>query len=154
MKKLFAVILALVMLLGLCACGKTEVKNVDVSALAKDIVSAVSFDNAMEPETAELLAFTFDIPADAAACGYAPAGGTSTEYVLCVQCADGDSAAAVKAAAESYVSGVKDNAGKYDPAEAQRLESGTYVQQTGNLVVLVIASDVSAVKAIVEGYTK
>ena len=154
MKKFFAMLLAAVMLLSLSACGSKASKDVDVSALAGDIVSRVAFDNAMEQEAAELLQFTFDIPEDARACGYAPAGGTSTEYVLCVQCADSDSAAAVKAAVESYVDGARDNAGKYDPAEAQRLENGTYVKQTGDLVVLVIAADISAVSGIVEGYTK
>ena len=154
MKKIFAMMLALAMVLSLCACGKTAAREVDVSVLAGDIVSQVHFDHAMEQEAVELLRFTFDIPEDAEVCGYAPAGGTSTEYVLCAQCADSDGAAAVKQAVESYVDGAKDNAGKYDPAEAQRLENGTYVKQTGNLVVLVIAADVSAVDGVVGGDTK
>jgi len=153
MKKIFAVILAAVMVLSLAACGKTA-KDVDVSALAGDLVANIAFDNEMEQEAVEILNFTFDIPEDAKACGYVPVGGTSTEYVLCVQCQSSDSAAAVLGAVENFADGLKDNAGKYDPAEAQRLENGTYYSRVDNLVVLVIATDVSDVTSIVEGYTK
>ena len=154
MKKLIAFVLAAMMLLSLCACGKTRAKDVDVSALAADLVAKVAFDNQMEQEAVEILGFTFDIPEGAKVCGYAPVGGTSTEYVLCVQCADSDGAAAVMSAVESYVAGVKDNADKYDPAEAERLANGTYYSRFDNLVVLVIATDVSGVTSLVEGYTK
>jgi len=153
MKKLFVMLLAAVMLLSVVACGKTA-KDVDVSALAADLVSQIAFDSEMEEEAVEILGFTFNIPDGAKVCGYMPTSGTTTECVMCAQCQSSEDSAAVLAAAEDYVAGLKDNAGKYDPAEAARLENGTYVSRFDNLVVLVVATDVSAVTSVVEGYTK
>ncbi len=153
MKKLFVCVLAALMLMSFAACGTKAPQEVDVNALAKALTEGVAFDGEMTEEAQEILRFTFDVPDSAKICGYMP-GGSSTECVVCVQCATGDDAAKVMSAVESYLAGLADNAGKYDPAEAQRLAGGTYTSRTDNLVVLVVATDVSGVSAIVEGFTK
>lgn len=151
MKKLISMLLALMMVLSLVACGSSSgAKDVDIAAMAKKLTSDVSFDNALSEESEDILRIYFDIPSDASIVGYM-SEGTSKEAVVCIKCAKGDQVKDVQNVVKAYLDECKTEASRYSPEEVERVEKAI-TQVSGNVVVLCITSDTDTAKGIIKEY--
>ena len=149
MKKFLMVILAALMLLGVCACGSKTV-DLDTQALADDLQKNLTFDAPLQATSAEELGYYFEIPQDTEICGYMSNGATAEEIVVAC-CADASAAQTLKDNISAYLQDQTAEMEKYMPEEVARLD-GALLECSGNCVVLCVASDTQAASAIVDNY--
>ncbi len=156
MKKIFALILALVTVLSLCACGKDKYAElaINVAGFGQNIVNGCSFD--IVPETAELNADAIRSQLDALGISaddlketdgkpeffYATTGEQSADFVMVIGAKDAETA---KKLSDGQLKTWLDNLRKdssYHPAEAPKLEN--CINKTAGRYVFVICSKDSA----------
>ncbi len=156
MKKMISLLLAVLLALALAGCGssanKNEVKkDVDVSALAAELVEKVKFESEeMRELSADKLSFYVDVPEGAQAAFYMGEGMTMEE-VIAVKCANEKDAVALKAAMESLLANQIDSARPYQPESVPRLENPVLIQK-GVCVVLCVTDDADTAEQIIKGY--
>lgn len=151
MKRFLAALLAALMVLSLAACGSSA-KTVDPQALADALKSGCKFDGNLTAVSQDQLGFMLSDMPECQAAAYM-SDGTTKEMIVAAQCKDSAGAAAMKAALETLLAEQKDEAGKYQPAELQRLE-GAILTVAGNCVVLCVTSDTDTANSIIKEYTK
>ena len=153
MKKLTALVLAVVMIAALCACGGSGAKEIRLDALAEELVASDAFSDILSEPADGVAARLYDI-ADGAAKQvilYVGTGATAEEIFL-AEASDAASAAALKAACEARVSDQKQVFANYAPGDVAKLDDAILVT-SGNYVILVVAADASAARSIVDSYT-
>ena len=151
MKKIFAALLAAVMMLTLAACGGSG-KTVDVQKLADDLKDNVPYSTNMIASAVEDLNYKLDPPEGTSIAGYI-ADGSAYDMIVVAQCASADDAKTLYANTQTYLDDLKREANLYQPDEEARLD-GALLRQTGAVVVLCVSDDTAAATAIVEGYLK
>ena len=151
MKKIFAALLAAVMMLTLAACGGSG-KTVDVQKLADDLKDNVPYSTNMIASAVEDLEYKLDPPEGTAIAGYI-ADGSAYDMIVVAQCANADDAKTLYANTQTYLDDLKREANLYQPDEEARLD-GALLRQSGAVVVLCVSDDTAAATAIVEGYLK
>ena len=153
MKRTICLILSLLMIFSLTACG-SDAKSVDVQAIADDLVNNLSFGE-MSAVSADELGFYLDIPEGCEAAGYMSAG-TTFEEVIVVSCT-GDNGQAIYESMRQLVESQKQEASRYQPEEVARLDNcvleGAF---KAGFCVLVVSSESnnSNADAIINKYTK
>lgn len=152
MKRILAAVLAALTVLMLAACGSSAAKTVDVQALADALKAGCQFDGNLVAVDKDQMGFMLmDMPECDAAMYISD--GTTKEVIVAAQCKDSSGAAAMKKSLETLLAEQKDEAGKYQPEELQRLE-GAVLTTAGNCVVLCVTSDTANANAIIKEYTK
>ena len=154
MKKLTAMILAVVMLAALCACGGgSKGAEVDLGALEAELTASDAFSDILNKPADGVAARLYDIEDGAVkqAILYVGTGATAEEIFL-AEAADASAAATLKASCEERVSDQKTMFANYAPGEVAKLDDAVLVT-SGNYVILVVAADSAAVRSIVENYT-
>jgi len=154
MKKLTAMLLAVVMLAALCACGGgSGAKEVDLDALAAELTGSDVFSDILNQPADGVAARLYDIEDGAAkkVILYVGTGATAEEIFL-AEASDASAAAGLKAACEERVSDQKTMFANYAPGEVAKLDDAILVT-SGNYVILVVAADAAAARGIVENYT-
>ena len=151
MKKIFAALLAAVMMLTLAACGGSG-KTVDVQKLADDLKDNVPYSTNMIASAVEDLNYKLDPPEGTSIAGYI-ADGSAYDMIVVAQCASADDAKTLYANTQTYLDDLKREANLYQPGEEARLD-GALLRQSGAVVVLCVSDDTAAATAIVEGYLK
>ena len=152
MKKIFAALLAAVMMLALAACGGDSGKTVDVQKLADDLKDNVPYSTNMIASAVEDLEYKLDTPEGTSIAGYI-ADGSAYDMIVVAQCANADDAKTLYANTQTYLDDLKREANLYQPGEEARLD-GALLRQSGAVVVLCVSDDTAAATAIVEGYLK
>ena len=152
MKKIFAALLAAMMLLTLAACDSSSDKTVDVQKLADELKDKVPYSTDMIAAAVEDLNYKMDPPEGTQIAGYL-ADGRAYDMIVVGQCASEDDAKTLYANVQTYLNDLKQEAGRYQPEEEARLEAAL-LQQTGTLVVLCVSDDAAAAASVVEGFTK
>ena len=145
MKKLIAVILALALALALAGCG-SEAKEVDIDALAAELVGAASFGEPMNALDSAVALGLYGAPEGTAVAAYAGTGATAEEVAVfdCGSAGAAESLAeALTARNETRISQYAD----YNPAEVPKLEDAV-ILTGGQYAVLIVASDPSAAESI------
>lgn len=151
MKRVLSAVLATLLILTLCACGSSGAKDVDAQALADALKSGVAFEDTMSVVSIDELAFSLSgMPENYIAAGYR-ADGTTSEEIIVVQCGNKDDAAMVKAALETHLAELRDQASKYQPEEVTRLD-GAILTVSGNGAVLCVTADTDTANSIIKEY--
>ena len=149
MKRVLSAVFAALLILTLVACGSSDAKAVDVQALADALKDGVAFETALSPVSRDELAFSLSaMPANYTAAAYRAESITSEE-IIAVHCDSKDDAAQVKAALETHLAELKDQASKYQPEEVARLD-GAILSVSGNCVVLCVTADTNTANAIIK----
>ena len=154
MKKLTALILAVVMLAALCACGGgSGAKEIKLDALAEELVGSDAFSDILNQPADGVAARLYDIEDGAAkqVILYVGTGATAEEIFL-AEASDASAAAALKASCEARVSDQKQVFANYAPGDVSKLDDAILVT-SGNYVILVVAADASVARGIVDSYT-
>ena len=141
MKKLMAMVLALVMVLGVCAgCGdKGKAVAIEPQAVADELKNTIAWDSEMVVFAEDDLRYYFDVADDTVIAGY-QASTATTEMVVAAQCADEASAQALQSAMEQYLTDLKMEADRYQPEEVARVDKAALVR-SGSAVVLCVSGD-------------
>ena len=153
MKKFINLTLVLALALVLTACGsKTEAEvwdTGDVQALLDSGAFSEELEE-LDKDTAFILYRLADYGLDrlSGAVVLRSAGATCEELAYLVLDSE-DSAKAAKGALEDYVQSQIDENVDYRPAEIPKLENA-YIDQRGETLLLVVASDIDAAKKAVE----
>ena len=151
MKRVLSAVLAALLILSLCACGSGGAKDVDAQTLADALKDGVAFEDALSVVSSDELAFGLSgMPENYIAAAYR-ADGTTSEEIIAVSCGNKADAAMVKAALETHLAEVKDQASKYQPEELARLD-GSILTVVGNCVVLCVTADTDTANAIIKEY--
>ena len=147
MKRFMTLLLAMLMVLSLGACGDKASATVDAEGLGKALAERVQFDttvSAIDPGN------YLDLPQGCSAMAFMSDGSTMEE-IFVVSCKDKTDASAVKIAMQELLDSQKQEAERYQPEEAERLGNavfGTY----GTCVVLCVTSDTDTANAVIKEY--
>lgn len=155
MRKMIHMTLALALVLGLTACGGKDSKAVWEAGHAQDILDSGAFSEELEEldaDTAFVLYKLADYGLDRERLKEATvrrsAGATCEELARLKFDDSEESASAAKQALEDYVQNQIDANKDYRPDEIPKLENA-WINQRGNTVLLVVASDLDAAKTAV-----
>ena len=156
MKRIAAIVLSLVCVLGLAACGKeapAEAPKVYTTAQPEAMAQAGAFSEELEALDSDV-AFALYKLADAGlsqedlteAAVLRSSGATCEEAAVLVL-ADEAKAETAKAALEAYVQAQIDANRDYRPGEIPKLESAQ-VRSAGSTLLLVVANDMKAAESV------
>ena len=145
MKKVIAAAMAAAMLLG--SCGKQQ-KDVDIEALAEEIVTSVSFDDTLEEIDDSMISMLYDITGYTDAVLYKGSGATAEEVAVFKMDSDDDAKTALDEANAHIQSQIKSYE-SYMPDEVTRLEDAV-VKREGVYVVVVVSSDTAKAEEILD----
>ena len=117
MKRFMTLLLAMLMVLSLAACGDKSSATVDAEGLGKALTERVQFDSTMSAiDAGDYL----ELPEGSSAAAYMSDGSTMEE-IFVVSCKDKTDASAVKIAMQELLDSQTQEAGRYQPEEAERL---------------------------------
>lgn len=133
---------ALVAALLLASCGGNTAKDVDIEALAQEIVSSVAFDDTLEAIDGSMIPMLYDIDGYADAVLYKGSGATAEEVALFKMESPSDAKAACEEA-RAHIQSQIEAYESYMPDEVSRLEDAV-VRQDGNYVSVIVSADPEA----------
>ena len=149
MKRIISMLLAVMSVAALTACGQQKDTAVDAQGLAKALVEKVSFESELTAVSDEELGYYFQLPEGCTAAAYMSSGSTAEE-VFVIQCKSGDDAAALRA---SMQDSQKTEMERYLPAEVDRINSAIF-ETYGTCVVLCVSSDTDTARSVIKEYVK
>lgn len=106
MKRIISMLLAVMSVAALTACGQQKDTAVDAQGLAKALVEKVSFESELTAISDEELGYYFQLPEGCTAAAYMSSGSTAEE-VFVIQCKSGDDAAALRASMQEFLDSQK-----------------------------------------------
>ena len=153
MKKMVTLTLALVLVLGLTACGGEKDKTVWDTGDVQALLDSGAFSEELEEldkDTAFVLYKLADYGLDrlSGAIVHRSAGATCEELAYLVLDSK-DSAETAEKALKDYVQSQIEENTDYRPAEIPKLENA-YIARRGETLLLVVANDIEAAKKAVE----
>ena len=153
MKKSLCLLLSLVLLLGLCACGgKEAAKELEPVSLAESLLKGNVFSTKVEELPAAALSSFYQMnEADVADALLYHASGTVKEQIVILKAADEAAAGNMVTTLKGLVNGWIEADRDYAPQELPKLEKAV-LRQSGVWVVLVIANDPDTAAKIVGEY--
>lgn len=143
MKRIIALILALLMFTVLSACGNETSEKVDVDALVDVVFEKLKFDDELSEIGAGAVGRLFSLPEGTEARVFVSSGATSEEVAV-FTAEDTD---AVVDAVREHLADQKESFAAYIPAEADRIDTAVIVR-AGNTVVLVISASDDAAQVV------
>lgn len=152
MKRIMSLLLAVMAVLALTACGAEKDTTVNAAGLAKELVDKVAFDSELTAVSEDELGYYFQLPAKCEAAAYMSAGSTAEE-VFVVECYDGTSAAALRTSMQDFLDSQKTEMERYLPAEVERI-NGAIFETYGTCVVLCVTSDTDTARSVIKEYVK
>ena len=144
MKKLILAVSAAVSAsaLLLVSCGSQQTKDVDIEALAGEIVQTVSFDDTLEEIDDSMISMMYDISGYQDAVLYKGSGATAEEVAL-FRMENNEDAKTALSEAKAHIQSQIDAYESYMPDEVSRLEDAV-VRQDGVYVSVVVSADPAA----------
>lgn len=151
MKRVFSVLLCLLFLLSLAACGG-EKMIADPTALAEALYAADIYSTDLFPLDASLVDVMFELDKPyTAAYGYATAGDAADEIAVLVA-ADETAAQDLLTNLEAHRVAFSQLYSTYAPNQCPRID-GALLMRVGNVVVWCVSDDTDAAKALVESHS-
>ena len=139
MKRFMTLLLAMLMVLSLAACGDKSSATVDAEGLGKALTERVQFDSTMSAiDAGDYL----ELPEGSSAAAYMSDGSTMEE-IFVVSCKDKTDASAVKIAMQELLDS--------QTQEAERLNNAVFATY-GTCVVLCVTSDTDTANAVIKEY--
>ncbi len=145
MKKVMLTVLAAAVLL--CSCGE-QTKEVDIDALAQQIVEGVSFDDALAEIDDSMISMLYNIEGYTDAVLYKGSGATAEEVAI-FQMGSSDDAKTALEQAQAHIQSQIDSYESYIPEEVSRLEDAV-VRQDGSYVSVVVSADAAAAEKMLD----
>ena len=152
MKRIISMLLAVMSVAALTACGQQKDTAVDAQGLAKALVEKVSIESELTAISDEELGYYFQLPEGCTAAAYMSSGSTAEE-VFVIQCKSGDDAAALRASMQEFLDSQKTEMERYLPAEVDRINSAIF-ETYGTCVVLCVSSDTDTARSVIKEYVK
>ena len=150
MKRIISLLLAVMAVFTLAACGSKDTASVDAADLAKALAERVSFDSTMTALSADDLGFYLELPVKCEVGAYMSSGATAEE-IFVVQCYDKTDAAAVKVSMQSFLDSQKQEMERYKPEEVARLDNAIFATY-GTCVVLCVTNDTDTANTVIKEY--
>lgn len=154
MKKITAILLALVLALSLCACGGgSGGKDIDAEALAGALLDGGAFTDLLSRPADGVAArlYGYDEGDVSQVILYTGTGATAEEIFI-AKAHDASGANAIKTLCETRASNQKLAFENYAPDEVTKLDSAV-LAVSGNTVIFVVAADAAAAQSVVDSYT-
>lgn len=153
-KKLIVCLLILALVLCLTACGGDKGKDVDIEALATDLVGSAAFvsDMSQYQVASAAAAGSYGFSTDDVEKCIMYYNGAEGEELFLAKTVDGK-ADNLKTLCQNRVQNQKTSLQSYVPAAIPRLDSAI-IQTTGNYVIFVVADNAAAAQTIIDGYLK
>lgn len=146
MKKVMLAAMMAAMLLTSC---NEQPKDVDISALASQIVGEVSFDDSLSEIDDDMISMLYSIDGYTDAVLYKGSGATAEEVAIFKMETTDDAKAALEEA-QAHIQSQIESYESYIPEEVSRLEDAT-VRQDGCYVSVVVSGDSAAAEKLLDG---
>ncbi len=152
MKRLLVCVLAAAMLLVTAACGGGKAVEVDMEALAAELLDSGAFTDILSqvPDTAAPVTYGLDA-ADVSGCVMYASTGATAEEIFIVHVSDSGAVSRAEEAARRRIANQQAAFENYAPAEIPKLQDAV-VETAGDYVIVVISGDAAAARAVVDGY--
>ncbi len=140
MKKIIALVLAVLTIFALTACGGGSAKEIDIAAVKETIVTDLAVEGSMDIDASRLLDL-YGIAAEdieESAC-YITMDGVFPEEIIMVKAVDGDAAKRVEEKLNTRIEEVKVQSQSYD-AENYALAQECKVIKEGNYVAMFLSA--------------
>lgn len=151
-KKMILIIVVMAISILAFGCSSKEAKDIDINGLAQNILDSVAFQDeltAVDDFTINTLyAIEEGLTTDQSV--YVSSGATAEEVAV-FTCADEDSAAAVKEAAQQRIADMQEGFADYNPAEMDKLNDPVLMIE-GKYVILCISDDSGQAQSVIEHY--
>ena len=153
MKRMISLLLAVMTVCALTACGEKKTTTVDAQGLAKALVEQTAFESELTAVSNEELAFYIQsLPEKYDAAAYMSSGSTAEE-IFVIECYDGTAASAVRTSMQEFLDSQKTEMERYLPDEVARI-NGAVFETYGTCVVLCVTSDTDTARAVIKEYVK
>lgn len=146
MKKVMLAAMMAAMLLTSC---NEQPKDVDISALASQIVGEVSFDDSLSEIDDDMISMLYSIDGYTDAVLYKGSGATAEEVAIFKMETKDDAKAALEEA-QAHIQSQIESYESYIPEEVSRLEDAI-VRQDGCYVSVVVSGDSAAAEKLLDG---
>ena len=146
MKKVMLTAMMAAMLLTSC---NEQPKDVDISALASQIVGEVSFDDSLSEIDDDMISMLYSIDGYTDAVLYKGSGATAEEVAIFKMETTDDAKAALEEA-QAHIQSQIESYESYIPEEVSRLEDAI-VRQDGCYVSVVVSGDSAAAEKLLDG---
>ena len=146
MKKVMLAAMMAAMLLTSC---NEQLKDVDISALASQIVGEVSFDDSLSEIDDDMISMLYSIDGYTDAVLYKGSGATAEEVAIFKMETTDDAKAALEEA-QAHIQSQIESYESYIPEEVSRLEDAI-VRQDGCYVSVVVSGDSAAAEKLLDG---
>ncbi len=146
MKKVMLAAMMAAMLLTSC---NEQPKDVDISALASQIVGEVSFDDSLSEIDDDMISMLYSIDGYTDAVLYKGSGATAEEVAIFKMETTDDAKAALEEA-QAHIQSQIESYESYIPEEVSRLEDAI-VRQDGCYVSVVVSGDSAAAEKLLDG---
>ena len=140
-----ATLAAGMILLAGCVSTHTEI---DAAALAKSLVSDITYDDQLEQINDEDISYSIDVPKGVDAIMYMGSGSTAEEVAV-FTAPDEETARTTEENVQSFLDDQSDSFEKYIPEETKRI-SNAVLEKKGKYVVLCVCGDSDKAKEIIE----
>ncbi|MBQ9931704.1 MAG: DUF4358 domain-containing protein [Firmicutes bacterium] len=157
-KRFLLIILALILALGLCACGDSNVADsaeppfkeikADIEGLAAELLEGVAFEDELFRIDDEMISLYYEIPEGGKGVFYYGSGATAEEIAV-FELADGNQADEFLIAAQEHIADQILSYEDYIPKEVVRLEQAV-VECHGKYVVVCVAADTKTAEHIID----
>lgn len=153
-KRILACLLLLLLVPCLTACGGDKAKEVDMNALAEELLQSGAFlsDMSQYQVSGSAAAMTFGFGEGATVSCSMYFNSAEGETILLAQAAEGG-AESLKELCQTWVDNQKASLQDYRPEAIPRLDSAI-LESAGDYVILVTANDASAARTVVDKYFK
>lgn len=152
MKRIISLLLVVMTVCALTACGEKKNTAVDAQGLAKALVEQTAFTSELTAVSDEELGFYFQLPEKYDAAAYMSSGSTAEE-VFVIECYDGTAASALRTSMQEFLDSQKTEMERYLPDEVARI-NGAIFETYGTCVVLCVTSDTDTARAVIKEYVK
>jgi hypothetical protein len=152
MRKFTAIACIAAMAVSLTACGsKTKEVTIDISALAKDLQSAVTSDT-LAQTASEMLPSIYFYNEDSVTDGvaYASSGATACEVAV-IQSKDASYTSEMEKLFQTRVDNQSDLYASYNEGEVTKLDNAI-IESVGTYTVLCVCDDTDAAKEVLKEY--
>lgn len=144
--------LALVLALSLAACGSDANKDVDINALADELLNSATFGETMNPLESSVALGLYACAEGTEAVAYAGTGATAEEVAV-FNCGSAEAAEALVNSLETRNQTRIEQYSSYNPTEVPKLENAL-IMSGGQYVVLCVASDLGSAASVAENALK
>ncbi len=152
MKKILALVLACVMVLALCACGGGGAKEVDLDALAAELLASGGFTDTLSQPAEGVAQRLYDFEeGDVKKVLLYTGTGATAEEIFLAEATGADAAKTLKSACETRAENQKRAFENYAPGEVEKLNDAV-ILTAGNYVVMAVSADAGAARAAAEGF--